>query len=65
MKTRIQIADELINGCPDEMREDHEHIASLIRSGASKAEIESDKILNEWPDTYFWLMNEFEDNQIE
>lgn len=52
---RKQLADDLMRGCPEELREDHQAIAVAIRRGDSPSKILDMKESNEWPDTYIWL----------
>ena len=52
---RNAIAEELLDGCPDESRNDHEEIARAIRIGTSVDAIMAMPEVNRWPDTYCWL----------
>jgi hypothetical protein len=52
---RNQIANELLEGCPDEARIDHIILATAIRAGAPKATILAMPEADRWPETYFWL----------
>lgn len=53
--TRDEIANELLNGCPDELRAEHEAISDRITTGADWADI-LDAAEN-LPETYVWLKN--------
>ena len=52
---RNEIAVKLLEGCPDESRNDHEAIAAAIRCGASVEAVLAMPEVNRWPDTYCWL----------
>lgn len=52
---RDEIAAQLLDGCPDDCRADHETIAAAIRRGDTWAEILSMPETDRWPDTYTWL----------
>lgn len=66
MKTRDEIADELLEGCPDTEpdadgrteQSDHETVAEAIRSGQSWEQIEQMEELNSWPESYIWVKRE-------
>ncbi len=53
-----KIADELMNGCPDELFDDHQEIASAIRAGKSFDEICASTNIDQWPETYVWVKTE-------
>ena len=53
--TRNALADEFMDGCPEECLEDHEIIADAIRRGESVKTILSMPETDRWPDTYIWL----------
>lgn len=55
---RNQIAAELLRGCPDESRADHEVIAQALRRGDSVSDILAMREVNDWPETYVWLRSE-------
>jgi hypothetical protein len=61
MKTRNEIADELLNGCPGESLADHTIIADAIRSDKSIDEILNMSETCRWPDTYSWISSELSD----
>jgi hypothetical protein len=67
MKTRNQIAEELMSGCQtdeewgeDERKPwtDHETIAEAIRDGMAIDEILNMPEMESWPETYVWVKNE-------
>lgn len=53
--TRESIATELLAGCPDESRADHEAVASAIRNGGTWDELSAMPELNRWPESYTWV----------
>ncbi len=55
---RSRIASELLRGCPDESREDHESIAKMLRRGDLATDILSSPECDRWPETYVWLKGE-------
>lgn len=68
MRTRNQIATELMSGCQsdeewgeDERKPwtDHMAIAEAIRDGKSRDEILQMEEFEHWPETYVWVKNEF------
>ena len=70
MKTRTQIADELMTGCDhdedwgqDERKPwtDHETIAEAIRGGTPKCDILNMSEMESWPETYEWVKNELKE----
>ncbi len=58
--TRDSIAGELMQGCPEEGREDHETVAQAILLGWGIDSIMGMEELNRWPETYSWLRGEFQ-----
>jgi len=58
MKTRQEIAAELLQDCPAESLEDHQKIAAAIERGNSRDDILGMKETNDWPETYHWLKDE-------
>ena len=52
---RNEIAAQLLEGCPEESRNDHEEIARAIRIGTSVDAIMAMPEVDRWPDTYCWL----------
>ena len=54
-RQRDKMASELMRGCPDESRADHEAIAVMIRAGESRTKILTSPEADLWPDTYIWL----------
>ena len=57
-KNRKRIATELLEGCPDESRVDHETIAHAILRGDSPDDILDMPEVDRWPETYVWLKTE-------
>lgn len=55
---REQLADELLNDCPDEAQADHEAIAQALTRGDSYETILAMSELENWPETYSWLKAE-------
>ncbi len=60
MKTRKEIADELMTGCPDGLISDHRIVAEAITRGDSPEKILAMPELNNWPDSYSWVKSELE-----
>ena len=58
MKTRTEIADELLADCPAESLHDHQKIAAAIERGDSKESILDMVETGRWPETYSWLKGE-------
>lgn len=58
MKTRGQIAKELLKNVPKELKKDHLIIANAIKQGKSLDYILNMKETDNWPDTYFWIKSE-------
>lgn len=56
---RKQIAAELMDGVPEDSREDHEKIALAIINGEPFEKILEMRETNEWPSTYSWLKTKF------
>ncbi len=56
---RKQIAAELMDGVPEESREDHERIARAIIEGVPFDKILAMRETNDWPATYSWLKTKF------
>lgn len=56
---RKQIATELLDGVPEESREDHETIALAIIEGVPFEKILAMRETNAWPATYSWLKTKF------
>jgi len=56
--SRSQMAAELMSGCPDESRPDHEAIVAALLRGDSAAEILAMPEADRWPETYAWLKSE-------
>jgi hypothetical protein len=79
MKTRNEIADELLLGCPECecdsyaddpdnnpdqcQRCDHDDVATAIRDSVPWDQISNMPQLNNWPDSYSWVLAELEDAQ--
>ena len=58
MKTRNEIADELLRGVPDHTEADHKTIAEMIRSGSSFEQICNKTNIDDYPETYVWVESE-------
>lgn len=58
MKTRYEIADELLKDCPAESLEDHQNIAAAIKRGDNRDDILNMAETDRWPETYVWLKGE-------
>ncbi len=56
---RKQIAAELLDGVPEESREDHAKIARAITDGVPFEKILAMRETNDWPSTYSWLKIKF------
>ena len=54
---RIELATELMRGCPDENWTDHNRIAVAIKTGKTKTEILNMPEMGLYPETYVWLKN--------
>ncbi len=54
-KFQIELATELMSGCPAESRDDHQAIADAITRGDNADAIMRMPELDRWPETYAWL----------
>lgn len=59
---RSRLADELLEGLPDDqdIRKDHIILATAIKSLVSKSDILDMPEADRWPDTYVWLRDNLE-----
>ncbi len=58
MGTRIEIANDLVHGCPDDSYADHAAIADALVRGDDASAILEMAELSRWPETYVWLKSE-------
>lgn len=55
MYNREELADALLQGCPNESRQDHEAIARAIVEGVAWSKVLNMPEVIRWPETYSWL----------